>query len=205
MIVQCSFVKSIPGKLLRGGPSITPPSCTEENDSFNISDIGAQLDGNESIISSASSNICDYQQIPVFTSKRNKIYSKPQKRKCSNKTVKRSNKVCEALDLPSVLNLNPRSVYNKVDEFHDLVNELEVDLLFMSESWERENQTLDKIIKLENYQVISNVYQRTGKGGRPALVINDSKYHVENLTNTVISIPWGVEITWALLTPKQYC
>ena len=125
------------------------------------------------------------------------------KRKCFNKRVKRSNKVLEALELPSVLNLNPRSVYNKVDEFHTLVKELKVDLLFMSESWERENLTLDNIIKLENYQVISNVHQRTGRGGRPALIINDRKYHVENLTNTLISIPWGVEITWAMLTPKQ--
>ena len=139
----------------------------------------------------------------MFTSTRADVNTKTSKRKCYNKRVKRSNKVLEALDLPSVLNLNPRSVYNKVDEFHSLVQELQVDLLFMSESWERENKTLDKIIKLDNYQVISNVHQRSGKGGRPALIINDSKYHVENLTNTLISIPWGVEITWALLTPKQ--
>ena len=73
----------------------------------------------------------------------------------------------------------------------------------MSESWERESLTLDQIIDLENYQVISNVYQRTGMGGRPALIINNEKYHVQNLTNTMVSIPYGVEITWAMLTPKQ--
>ena len=47
------------------------------------------------------------------------------------------------------------------------------------------------------------MHQRKGKGGRPALIINESKYHIKNLTNTVILIPWGVEITWALITPKQ--
>ena len=73
----------------------------------------------------------------------------------------------------------------------------------MSESWERETLTLDEIIELEGYKVISNVHQRKGIGGRPALVINENKYNVENLTNTLISIPWGVEITWALLTPKK--
>ena len=31
--------------------------------------------------------------------------------------------------------------------------------------------------------------------------MNDSKYHVQNLTNNLI--PQRVEITWALLTPKQ--
>ena len=102
-----------------------------------------------------------------------------------------------------MINLNPRSVYNKVNEFHSLVSELSVDLIFMSESWERESLTLDQIIDLENYQVISNVYQRTGVGGRPALIINDKKYHVENLTNTLVNIPHGVEITWAMLTPKE--
>ena len=143
------------------------------------------------------------QPIPVFTSERGPVKSRNTNRDNFNKRVKRSNNVLEALELPSVLNLNPRSVYNKVDEFHSLVEELQVDLLFMSESWERETLTLDNIIKLENYQVISNVHQRTGKGGRPALIINDSKYHVENLTNSLINIPWGVEITWAMLTPKQ--
>jgi hypothetical protein len=184
-----------------GGCLPTPLICTEDDE---ISVIGAQLDGNDSVCSTISSdNNSSEESIPVFVSKRNNVFSQPLKRKCYNKTVKRSSKVLEALDLPSVLNLNPRSVYNKVDEFHSLVNELQVDLLFMSESWERENQTLDQIINLENYQVISNVHQRSGKGGRPALIINDSKYHVENITNSLISIPWGVEITWALLTPKQ--
>ena len=50
--------------------------------------------------------------------------------------------------------------------------------------------------------MISNIYKREGKGGRPALIVNNKKYNVENLTNSVIQVPWGVEITWALLTPK---
>ena len=162
------------------------------------------MDGNESICSMDScTSSKNGQPIPVFTSARGPVKARDTKRNSFNKRVKRSNKVLEALELPSVLNLNPRSVYNKVDEFHSLVEELQVDLLFMSESWERENLTLDNLINLENYQVISNVHQRTGKGGRPALIINDSKYHVENLTNSMINIPWGVEITWAMLTPKQ--
>ena len=90
-----------------------------------------------------------------------------------------------------------------MDEFHQLVTELSVDLIFMSESWERESLTLDQIIDLDNYQVISNVHQRHVVGGRPALIVKNEKYHVENLTNRLIDIPFGVEITWGLLTPKQ--
>ena len=117
--------------------------------------------------------------IPVLTSSRRDAQPKPAIRKIQ--TVKRFNKSIDALELPSVINLNPRSVYNKVDEFHALVTELSADLIFMSESWERESLTLDQIINLDNYQVISNVYRRTGMGGRPALIINDKKYHVQNL------------------------
>ena len=168
-----------------------------------ISQIG-QYDGCDISVSSESDDqISSTKPIPIFVSNRRKSKPKKQPKSRNIKTIKRSNKCLEALELPTVINLNPRSVYNKVDEFHTLVSELAVDLVFMSESWERESLTLDQIIDLENYQVISNVYQRTGMGGRPALIINESKYHVQNLTNSLISIPYGVEITWAMLTPKQ--
>ena len=105
--------------------------------------------------------------------------------------IKPSNKVCQALSLPKVLNLNPRSIYNKIDEFKTFVTEEQVDLTCMSESWEREDLTLDKVINIDDHEVISNVHQRTGKGGRPAIIVNTKKYHVENLTNTLVNIPWG--------------
>ena len=99
--------------------------------------------------------------------------------------------------------MNPRSVYNKVEEFHAFMEEEMVDLLLMSESFERENLKLKEIIKLEDHEVISNVYQRTGVGGRPAIIVNKNKYSIRNLTNTLIQIPWGVEAVWCLLTPKN--
>ena len=81
----------------------------------------------------------------------------------------------QALDLPIVVNLNPRSVYNKIDEFHALVEEEDVDITFMSESWEKENKTLHDIINLDDHIVISNVHQRRGVGGRPALIVSTKK------------------------------
>ena len=73
----------------------------------------------------------------------------------------------------------------------------------MSESWERESLTLEKVIKLKNYEVISNVNQRKGQGGRPAIIVDKTKYHIQNLTNTLVQIPWGVEAVWCVLTPKN--
>ena len=45
---------------------------------------------------------------------------------------------------------------------------------------------------------------------KPALIVNKKEYNVGNLTNTntntntntCVNIPWGVEITWALITHK---
>ena len=119
------------------------------------------------------------------------------------KNVMKPDKFLQALHLPVIANINPRYVYNTVDEFHTFANEEEVDLLFMSESWEREHLQLDQIIHLENHTVISNVYQRSGKGGRPALVVNNEKYHVQDITNTLVNVKWGVEAVWCLLTPKN--
>jgi hypothetical protein len=120
-----------------------------------------------------------------------------------NTQNKKSNRFTQALSLPSLCNLNPRSVYNKRDEFHALVKEEQLDVIFLSESWERDYLPLEKIIDLEDHTVISNVHQRTGMGGRPAIIANHKKYHVQNLTNSVIQIPWGVEAVWCVLTPKN--
>ena len=119
------------------------------------------------------------------------------------KVNKNKDKFYQALSLPILCNMNPRSVYNKIEEFHTFVEEESVDLLFMSESWERESLTLDDIIKLDDHQVIANVFQRRGMGGRPAIIVNKKKYDVQDVTNTLIQIPWGVEAVWCVLTPKN--
>ena len=105
--------------------------------------------------------------------------------------------------LPTICNMNPRSLYNKKKEFHAFIENMNIDVAFISETWETEKETLDDIIQIENFKVISNVSQRTGRGGRPALVVNKEKFHYQNLTNTVIQVPWGVEAVWAVLTPKN--
>ena len=40
-------------------------------------------------------------------------------------------------------------------------------------------------------------------GGRPALIVNQKKFIVQDLTQSVIKVPWGVEVVWALVTPKN--
>ena len=112
----------------------------------------------------------------------------------------------EALCLPKVLNCNPQSLYNKKDEFLTLLEQEEISLACISESWERENWPISELLddlKNQNYTIISNVYQRKERGGRPIIIVKNSDFLVQNLTQTVISIPWGVEIVWCCLTPKN--
>ena len=105
------------------------------------------------------------------------------------KTLKKMpNKVKEALILPTCMNLNPRSIYNKVIEFVTLIKEEQVHCVFLSESWERPEFNLSQLINIEDYKVISNPHQRQGVGGRPALIVNTKLYHVKNLTNTLITM-----------------
>ena len=94
-----------------------------------------------------------------------KTKMKLNKRKMSNKQI-------QALDLPKLCNINPRSCYNKAEELVTFVKEESLDLIFTSESWERENLPLQELLKLEDHTVISNVNQRVGVGGRPALIVN---------------------------------
>ena len=96
------------------------------------------------------------------------------------------------------MNINPRSAINKLDQLKTFIEEQNVDCAFVSESHDRKKFKLEDNFDLENFKVISNLDQRNCKGGRPALIINSAKYDYEDLTNT-----WGVEVTWALITPKN--
>ena len=49
-------------------------------------------------------------------------------------TVQRSNKAVEALHLPKILNLNPRSAMNKIEELQTFIEEQNIDCAFISES-----------------------------------------------------------------------
>ena len=135
-----------------------------------------QYDGNISLSSTDSSETSDYvsssNPIPVIITSERVPKSEQLRGPPNNIVINHSSKkVLTANQLPVVVNLNPRRVYNKKEEFKTMMEQLEVDICFMSESWDREKVGLEKVIKMDNYQIIKNVVQRTGKGGKPALII----------------------------------
>ena len=138
-------------------------------------------------------------QIPKYRNQRKTLHNR------TITVIKRPNNVYQALHLPKILNLNPCSAINKVKENQTFIEEEEIDLAVISESHDRKNKRLEESIELSNHKVISNLYQRSTKekGGRRAIIANKIKYNIENITNTSIDIPWGVEVTWPIMTPKE--
>ena len=122
------------------------------------------------------------------------------------KTIVGPVNISEDFNLPKILNLNPRSALNKIDEITTFINEEGIDIAFISDSHDRDNKKLEDNIHIDSHEVISNINQRPSKtsGGRPAIIVNRNKYQIQNLTNTLVTIPWGIEMVWALLTPKSF-
>ena len=85
------------------------------------------------------------------------------------------------------------------------MKEEDIDLCLISESWERPNEPLETVIKMKDFCIISNPHQRAASisGGRPAILANNEKFIVDNITQSLVVIPWGVEATWCLLSPKN--
>ena len=103
-------------------------------------------------ISSVENKLKIKQKINIFREKR-KTQNNP-----NIVVVRRSNKVGQALTLPKILNINPRSAMNKVEELRTFIEEESIDCAFISESHETENRRLEDLISLDDYTVISNIY-----------------------------------------------
>ena len=123
------------------------------------------------------------------------------------KVVKRSNKLLEASALPIVLNLNPRSLYNKQEEFRTLIQQTEAGVCCISETWDRSHvdggSQISELLDIEGYKWVKNVVQRKRKGGKPAILISEKDYHIKELCPDVITVPIDVEVVWTLLIPKH--
>ena len=160
-----------------------------------------QLDGNVTLTEDDFDN---ENKIPVHISARNERpeFSQPR-RKSVLKTVRRNNLILQSLHLPVVINLNPRSLYNKTTDFYDIIEQYEADVICVSESWGRENLSIEKLLNLPNHRVLISPVQRDFRGGKPVIIVNEEKFHVKPLCPDPLTVPIGVECVWALISPKQ--
>ena len=109
----------------------------------------------------------------------------------------------QAINLPVVMNINPRSIYGKSEEFSLLLEQYSADLICMSESFERENRPLQELLQLDDYEIISMVKRREFRGGNPAILINKQKYFIKRICPDPVSVPVGVEAIWVIISPKN--
>ena len=56
---------------------------------------------------------------------------------------------------------------------------------------------------MDDFDIISNPHARKEVGGKPAIMVNNKLFKVENPNQGLITIPWGVECVWAILTPRD--
>ena len=191
-----------------GGSSYSDPPPTpvlnEDNVSVNItvnSDISnfAQLDGNDSKLSlslSSSDNslseskMSEYDTEDELEPERSPISVSPV-----SKPNRRTLKILQASSLPLISVLNCRSLYNKNENFKSLLNELGIEAAIVSESWEREEYPLEKLLGLSNYKVHSYKRPKTKAnkqpGGGCAIVYNENRFRATELN---IAVPAGVEV-----------
>ena len=158
-------------------------------------------------LSSNDSEFGCWNRIPVHISRRhiNQFSGRGQNRK-NLKSIRRNNKLIEAINLPKVITLNPRSLYNKKKQFCTLVDQMEADICFVSETWDishlPKGVTLPECIQMENYEWVQNVVQRNRNGGKPAIFVSNRNFHITKICPEKVTVPVGVEIVWTLLTPK---
>ena len=105
--------------------------------------------------------------------------------------------------LPVVLAINPRSCYGKQKELKILINQYSSSLVFISESWSRENLPISDLLQIENFSVYSNVVQRQGRGGKPIIMVDNRKFIVTQLCPKIITVQTQVEAVWLLLKPRR--
>ena len=124
------------------------------------------------------------------------------KPKTNLKTVRRIPKPVSKTLLPTVINLNPRSLYGRLKELKILIQEYKGDLVCVSESWNRENLPLNQIVDIPGFKVFENCKQRDKRGGKPMIIANTDKYVVRQLCPSLFTVPASVEAVWVLVRAK---
>ena len=85
------------------------------------------------------------------------------------KVIKRSNKIVQALILPKIMNVNPRSAMNKIQELNNFIKEEDIDVAFISESHDRENMRLEEHLLLEDHPSNIEYLPEGWKGGKTCI------------------------------------
>ena len=154
-----------------GSPRTSEYLCTKSDVSV-ISNIG-QFDGVNSMINSSSSSnnqsdsesdVDDNDDTEYDTENEVEPDTSPIMISPVKKPKGRQLKVLKASSLPLVTLLNAQSLYNKHENFKTFMTELGIEAAIVSETWERDDKTLDNLLQMSNYKVHSHRRQTDSQG-----------------------------------------
>ena len=121
-----------------------------------------------------------------------------------SKPNKGQRKILKASSLPLVAVLNARSCYNKPENLKKFLNELGTEVGIVSETWEREELSLENVLQMGNYKVHSyrrpKAKARKQPGGSCAIIDKETRFRATKLN---IHVPNGVEACWIILKPMN--
>ena len=165
-----------------------------------VSSINISSDDNEDddlMDTSDSTNSTEYDSEDEIEPNSTPILLTPPGKPNSRKT-----KLLKASTLPLVSVMNARSCYNKCENIKQFMKEMGIEAGIFSETWEREELSLETLLGLSNYKVHSykreKVKARKQPGGGCAIVYNENRFKATKLD---VFIPRGVEACWLMLKP----
>ena len=96
------------------------------------------------------------------------------------------NRVAVGSNLPAFSVCNMRSLMPKVDNFANDVLERNIDIAFLGEVWEKENDKshknkIERLLELKGIKYISTPRRTLKRGGGAALAVNQEKFHLDKL------------------------
>ena len=122
----------------------------------------------------------------------------------NNITVRRDNRLLEALSLPTFSVYNMRSIWSKLDSLAQDMEERDVDIAILTEVWEKKENLkhkskIEELLEMKETKYISTARPGAKRGGGAAIAAKESRF---NLSKLNIDIPKPLEVVWGLLRPK---
>ena len=138
-------------------------------------------------------------KIVIISSRKSENKDYRARNKFNTITIKRNKKFDEAVNLPTVITLNPRSLYNKMDQFRTMVEQTEVGVCFISETWDRTHLKKGKLIseslEIEGYKWVRNVCQSNRGRGKPHILISEKDFHITEISPEPITFDTKEKVT----------
>ena len=179
--------------------------------SDSVSDISVlnQLDGNTSLSESEAEDLSGLsarsQLIPNHWGYRPPRPPVQERLRPVRTTIRRDNRLVEALSVPRVTLYNARSVWSKWNNLAEDILMRQTDLCILTEVWQKQEskkhqKAIETMLERNGIKYVSTPRPGARRGGGTALACSSEKF---SLTKLNVPIPRPLEACFALLKPKN--